>query len=571
MPAGINLPFFADVRNFLKGTDSIADALDDVAGSLDDLDTSSKASADKAGDAIADGIKDGAKDAGKAADKLERDVSDNMTGIAHDAKTAGNKAGDAIEAGMKDGAKASDTLERKVSDSFRAVAHDAKSAGDKVGKSMKDGTKEAGEGLDDMKSEAASTAKETAASFDGSADSILGAFQEVAANAFAAFGPAGLAAGLAAAAGIGVIMSTLQASADEANATGDAVSDMATQIKDAGGEIANVDLTQGMIDYGLQIQDTKEWFEFFQDKAETGFEQIKKKAEEAGIGWVEAFKGTKGSSEDSKKALADVVEKLEEARDGATHWVDAASGMEGIDLADQQKIAALEDLKKKFETNIETMDRAESANRDLAAAGIKTAEQIQAEKDAVDAANDALLAHRDALDAASGAALGADEAELKYVDTMTSGSEDIKKNGKTIDLHTAAGRANRQTLIDMAGSANDLIAAQVAQGDSTATVTARTKAARDSFVNAAEAAGYSKTEARKLADQYGLIPGNVDTMVKAHNVEQTKREIDGVAAPRNVPINLTRGNESVTTWLQGLSGWTIPVNLAVRGGRAVTD
>lgn len=571
MAAGINLPFFADVRNFLKGTDSIADALDDVAGSLDEIDEASKASAEKAGDAIAAGFEDGAKDASRAADKLERDVSDNMTGIASDAKKAGNKAGDAIVEGLKDAGTASDKLEKKVSDSFRGIAADAKAAGDKVGKSMKDGSDRAGEGLDDMKSEAASTAKETAASFDGSADSIVGSFQEVAANAFAAFGPAGLAAGLAAAAGIGVAMTVLQGVADEANDTGEAVTDMATKIREAGGDMSKVDLTEGMIDYGFAIQDTKEWFEFFQDSAENGFEQIKKKSEEAGVSWVSAFKGTKGSAEDSRTALADVVEKLEAAREGATMWVDAASGMQGIDLADQKKIDALEDLKKKFETNIETVERAESANRDLAAAGIKTTEQIEAEKEAVDAANESLLAHRDALDAAAGAAIDADKAELDYVKTLADGNADIKKNGETVDINTEKGRANRQTLLDMAGAANSLISAQIEQGDSTAAVTAKTQQARDSFIRSAQAAGYSKDEAKKLADQYGLIPKNVATKVEARNVEKTRREIDGVAAPRDVPINLTRGTESVSSWLRGLSGRTIPVNIAVRGGRGVTD
>lgn len=570
MAKGFNLPFLADTSGFLKGTKDMSAALDDLAADLDDLATDSARDAEKAGDKLGDGFKDGAKVAEKALDS----VGDALKDAGKDA----DKAGERMEDSLRDAGKDADKLERKVSDTFRGIAADAKASGDKVGKSMREGTDRAGEGLDDMKSEAASTAKETAASFDGSAESIVGSFQEVAANAFAAFGPAGLAAGLAAAAGIGVIMTTLQGAADKANEVGDAVTDMAGQIREAGGDLSAVDLTEGMIEYGFAIQDTKEWFEFFQDKAETGFEQIKRKSEEAGVSWVSAFKGTKGSAEDSRKALADVVEKLDAARAGATMWVDAASGMQGIDLADQKKIDALEDLKEQFEGNIETLDRAESANRDLAAAGIVTAEQTQkieeaaeAQEEAIENANDALLAHRDALDAASGAAISADKAELDYAATMAGAVKDIEKNGRTLDVNSEKGRANRQTLIDMAGSANTLINAQIAQGDSTATVTKKTQEARDAFIKAATAAGHTKDSAGKLADQYGLIPKNVSTKVEARGVEQTKREIDGVAAPRNAPINVTRGRDFVTPWIDGLAGRTIPVNIAVRGGRGVTD
>jgi hypothetical protein len=82
----------------------------------------------------------------------------------------------------------------------------------------RDGFDRAKRGVDDFRDEANSTAREAAASFDGSAESIGDAFQEVAANAFAGFGPAGAVAGLAAAAGLGFALSAIteqQEAADE--------------------------------------------------------------------------------------------------------------------------------------------------------------------------------------------------------------------------------------------------------------------------------------------------------------------------------------------------------------------
>lgn len=82
---------------------------------------------------------------------------------------------------------------------------DLQRQGEKTGKSLGDDISTgAKQGMDDVKNEAGQTAREAAASFDGSAESIGDAFQEVAANAFGGFGPAGAAAGLAAAAGIGL-------------------------------------------------------------------------------------------------------------------------------------------------------------------------------------------------------------------------------------------------------------------------------------------------------------------------------------------------------------------------------
>lgn len=140
----IKIDFLANVRDFLRGTDSVDDALDDVADALDDV------------------VRDG--------DKAERD------------------------------------LER----SFRDIARAASDSGDKIGKGFDDGLDKAKRGMNDLKSESSSTAREAAASFDGSAESIGDAIQEVTANAFGGFGPAGEIAGLAAAAGIGLAIAAFE-------------------------------------------------------------------------------------------------------------------------------------------------------------------------------------------------------------------------------------------------------------------------------------------------------------------------------------------------------------------------
>ncbi len=105
-------------------------------------------------------------------------------------------------------------LERDLKQAQKA-SEKLSDSGDKIGRDLDGGFKKAVKGSDDFMQEANSTARETAASFDGSAESIGDAFQEVAANAFGAFGPEAGLAGLAVAAGIGGIKTTFDELAEK--------------------------------------------------------------------------------------------------------------------------------------------------------------------------------------------------------------------------------------------------------------------------------------------------------------------------------------------------------------------
>jgi hypothetical protein len=133
-------------------------------------------------------------------DPLE-DVSEALERMGDD----GQDATDDLERGMRDAQRRTDDAAdeiRKLRDELNKAGRQGKNTGDDI----RDGFRRAEDGAEEFKDEANSTAREAAASFDGSAESIGDAFQEIAANAFAGFGPAGALAGLAAAAGIGLAM-----------------------------------------------------------------------------------------------------------------------------------------------------------------------------------------------------------------------------------------------------------------------------------------------------------------------------------------------------------------------------
>lgn len=148
MAKGLTLDIAANTRDFQKGIGDVEKALDDVADALDDV----------------------AKDGDKATEKLE----DSFRDMAKAAKKAGDDAGDDLGRGIKKGTD-------KSTDSIKEIGNEAESTG-----------------------------KEFAASFDGSIESVAGGFQELAANAFAGFGPAGVVAGAAGAIGIGAVTAELQ-------------------------------------------------------------------------------------------------------------------------------------------------------------------------------------------------------------------------------------------------------------------------------------------------------------------------------------------------------------------------
>jgi hypothetical protein len=522
----LKIEVISDVSKVLADTKTLADRYDDVSDTLKDLAT--------AGD--------------KAGDKIETAFKKDVT--------------ERLEDGFKDSERAAKSLATKADSAFDGISADARKAGKDVGKSQKDGFKEAESGVKEFGDEANSTAKESAASFDGSAESIIGSFQEVAANAFAGFGPAGAAAGLAAAAGIGIAITQMQAGAEEANKFKEASVELAGQIVDAGGDIRDVDLGGIISAWGRQTLEDN-WITFWNNEASTKFQETAKDAKAAGIDIADAVKGSAGTAKDSQALLdgtADAWQELsKQIQDGTSYTADGIPVLDASAQAAKDQRDAISDLRGQAEANIKTTgDAIEIAKIETGVTGDGTA--------AIEAKVKALEDEARAKDEAAGNAMDAVTAEIAYNDAMAQGAKDIKGNGKGLDLHTEAGKANQQTLVDMASAANDLRDAQIAAGGSTADITAKQESARAAFIKAAEAAGMGTIEAGKLADKYGLVPRDVPTYVKAYNVEETKKSLEGLATPITVPLR----PEYNPTYFQGIlnqmSNRSVSVNVVPRSG-----
>lgn len=201
----------ADTRGFedkiksgvIKPTEDAEAAMERLGGSVGDVGSATSKAGDDV-DSFADKLAQAARKAGKSDDDI-RDALKQMGVQADDARRAVDKLGDEVKDAGRDGERAVNDLEDALKDAQR----ETKDLGDKVGDAgdkAKRGMERAEDGVKDFKDEAQQSARETAASFDGSFESIADLAQEVAANAFSGFGPAGAAAGIAVAAGLGVVV-----------------------------------------------------------------------------------------------------------------------------------------------------------------------------------------------------------------------------------------------------------------------------------------------------------------------------------------------------------------------------
>lgn len=261
------IQLLSDVAGFIRGTDDVTKALDDVADSLDDLARDTKQNADKA----------------------------------------------------------ADSLEREFSDAMREVRKETKDTSRKMGDDLKHGTKEAGEGFDDLKDEARDSAKEAAASFSGEFDDVADYVQEVLAQALSGFGPIGAAAGLAAAAGIGFLVSSLQDAAEKAEEAQEDVKGLAAELYDVKGNPAAIDYLTRMQELVGSIVDNKEWYEFWQPKNITWIEQQDKLWANSNITLEERaqlLRAQAGDVNSTQRALATLNAEIEREQSLGRTWVD---------------------------------------------------------------------------------------------------------------------------------------------------------------------------------------------------------------------------------------------------------
>lgn len=486
---------------------------------------------------------------------------------------------------LVDTGKDAKSLEDKVSDTFRNMGRDAKKGGDDIGDAVKRGTDKAGEGLDEMKSEAAGTARESAASFSSIEDSA-DVLQEVLANAFAGFGPAGMAAGIVAAAGIGLIFSELQGNAEKINENKEKMLDLAKTIKDNGGVLTEADYITQMEEYGYAIQDTKEWWELFQDDAVSGFEQLRDLAKETGMSTRDIFRGGFGDREEAQRTLDNVNKRLTELKEKKEEVYNLTGSM--LDVPENEELGALERTKTLIEDNIQAQKDAEMVDR-IRRGGVESLTDAQednreilrkgaeAQKEAAENERDLAQyvqgttehyrAQADAIEAATDALKGSITSELDYLDAKDDLTKKLKDSSNAWDINTEKGRENQRAVVDLASGIEDMAKASLDAGTPVAEVTAKFEEQKRVLVDQVLPAFQGNRDAaQQYIDKLLAVPPVTKTKVELDK-EKAEADLKALTSPRGIPMHISEvDGTAVENYFMSQQGRKIFVEFAPRGG-----
>jgi hypothetical protein len=275
-------------------------------------------------------------DQGRKLDELGRDAdqaSRKLDGLGKDAK---GSAGDVEKLGHDVKATAG-----KVDSAFDQIAKASKSASRDVDHEMD----KAGKGVDDFKDEANSSAKEAAASFTGSFDDVASTVQEIAANAFAGFGPLGAAAGLAAAAGIGFLVTS--------------ITEAKERVKELAAGLTDLRISGEFDDQAARIRAVLD-----QLKDDGDLVRFKDAADSAGISWNEYVRALANGGPEADRVLAKLQPLIDAGGGFNVMFTKAGGGANDLTnrLKDQQ--AALGDSQtatEAYQGALEGLDAADDA------------------------------------------------------------------------------------------------------------------------------------------------------------------------------------------------------------------
>ncbi|MGW2720858.1 phage tail tape measure protein [Streptomyces sp. NPDC001492] len=136
---------------------------------------------------------------------------------------------------------------------------------------------------------------------------------------------------------------------------------------------------------------------------------------------------------------------------------------------------------------------------------------------------------------------GAYDAETAFYQAMSDASKAVKANGKTLDVHSEAGRKNRDVLSQLAARTEDLVDKKNKEHVSWDAVDKVYKKGRESLIATAEAMGDTKKQAERLADELLKAP---EAKKFQFSVEKKRAEHDLNAF--NAAVKKTPGAKSVT-------------------------
>lgn len=202
---------------------------------------------------------------------------------------------------------------------------------------------------------------------------------------------------------------------------------------------------------------------------------------------------------------------------------------------------SVEKLKTLLPDYIESLENAKEMQKIAAdTMGIygRKAMEVQGKLNAQKRAAEGLRQSVDALNDAHRRAAGGEIAMESAIDDATVA---IEENGKTMDVNTEKGRANREALLNLADATSNAALAKLEETGSYSKASVVYERGRREFIKLAEATGMSTKEAKKLADQWIAIPdmkvtAKADISELNTKIEEAQAKVDGLKQKKKTAI-----------------------------------
>lgn len=258
-----------------------------------------------------------------------------------------------------------DQLNSSIREGSAPAYRGAQKAGDEF-------TQHSHEGFEEIKDSAKSNAIEVGASFTGGFDQAAGGLQGFVAEFLAGFGPAGLIAGIAAAAGIGLLTAQIDAGTTATEDQKQAVSDLASEYIDAGAtETRSVS----------QVVDALKQMAVQTDASQVSLADVRKQAELLGIPFQQLARAYVDGGNATQYAIDKTNQLLDAEKERLFQQQLATSQAGGAVPAENERTRALE---KQRDSLVKARDAAKAARQEQADYLASGAADLQATAAATD-------------------------------------------------------------------------------------------------------------------------------------------------------------------------------------------
>jgi hypothetical protein len=281
-------------------------------------------------------------------------------------------------------------------------------------------------------------------------------------------------------------------------------------------------------------------FEKLTDKAGPVIDQLSDSMGDLGDATGDALETIAGGSDDAATALKDVTDSLSTLIRVSGFVIRGLTEIYG--WMDKLKLttALLGPIGMVYDLFTSGTEEATKATDEHKRAMDLLAQSYERDQEGIETTNKYLADSQKLMDDAARAADDLTQANLSLYDSETSMAKALanataarKENGRTLDVNTEKGRANRDVLSSVAKAAKSEYDAFVQVNGVGPKSAAVADTLRGKFVALATSMGASKTEANRLASSILGIPGKKDVKIEARSnaaqvSKETKQQINSI-------------------------------------------